>query len=71
MLPDWVFNDDDRHFMAEALVEAEAAAERGEVPVGAVVIRGGEIIARAGNRPHVCSSVPGGSSPAGDLGSRR
>jgi tRNA(adenine34) deaminase len=50
MLPDWVFNDDDRHFMAEALVEAEAAAERGEVPVGAVVIRGGEIIARAGNR---------------------
>ena len=50
MLPDWVFDDDDRRFMAEALVEAEAAAHRGEVPVGAVVTRGGEIIARAGNR---------------------
>jgi len=36
--------------MAEALDEARAAAGRGEVPVGAVVVRGGEIIARAGNR---------------------
>ncbi len=50
MFPDWVFDDDDRRFMAEALAEAEAAAERGEVPVGAVVTRGGKIIARAGNR---------------------
>lgn len=50
MLPDWVFDDDDRHFMGEALIEAEAAAARGEVPVGAVVARNGEIIARAGNR---------------------
>jgi len=36
--------------MTEALAEAEAAMDRGEVPVGAVVIRGAEIIARAGNR---------------------
>ena len=50
MLPEWVFDDDDRHFMNEALIEAEAAARRGEVPVGAVVSCGGEIIARAGNR---------------------
>ena len=50
MLPGWVFNDDDRSFMAAALAEAEAAAARGEVPVGAVVIRGGEIVARSGNR---------------------
>lgn len=50
MLPEWVFNDDDRRFMAEALLEAEAAARRGEVPIGAVVTRGNEIIARAGNR---------------------
>ena len=35
---------------AEAVAEAEAAATRGEVPVGAIVIREGEIIARAGNR---------------------
>ncbi|MEJ2580092.1 MAG: nucleoside deaminase [Acidobacteriota bacterium] len=50
MLPDWVFSDDDRRFMAEALAEATAAADRGEVPVGAVVTRGGEVVARAGNR---------------------
>ena len=36
-------------FMAEALKEAEAAAAEGEVPVGAVIVRGGEIIAGAHN----------------------
>ena len=39
-----------RSFMAAALDEARAAAARGEVPVGAVVVCGGEIVARAGNR---------------------
>jgi tRNA(adenine34) deaminase len=37
-------------FMARALDEARAAARRGEVPVGAVLVRQGEIIAAAGNR---------------------
>lgn len=37
-------------FMAEALEEARAAALRGEVPVGAVVVRHGGIVAAAGNR---------------------
>lgn len=37
-------------FMGEAMVEARAAAERGEVPVGAVVVVDGFIVARAGNR---------------------
>lgn len=37
-------------FMAVAIAEAEAAADRGEVPVGAVIVRGGVILARAGNR---------------------
>ncbi len=36
--------------MLAALAEAEAAAAREEVPVGAVVVMGGEVIARAGNR---------------------
>lgn len=36
--------------MDVALAEAQAAAERGEVPVGAVVVRDGIVIARAGNR---------------------
>jgi tRNA(adenine34) deaminase len=37
-------------FMQMALEEACAAAERGEVPVGCVIVRGGQVIARAGNR---------------------
>lgn len=37
-------------FMDRALAEARAAAERGEVPVGAVVVKGGIVIAAAGNR---------------------
>lgn len=37
-------------FMGEALREAEAAGGRGEVPVGAVLVREGRIVARAGNR---------------------
>jgi cytidine deaminase len=39
-----------RSFMDAALVEARAAAERGEVPVGAVVVLGERVLARAGNR---------------------
>ena len=40
-----------RSFMDLALEEARAAAARGEVPVGAVVVSaGGEVVARAGNR---------------------
>ncbi len=40
----------DQRIMELALREAHAAAERDEVPVGAVVVRGNEILARAGNR---------------------
>ena len=36
--------------MAAALAEARAAASRSEVPVGAVVVANGEIVAAAGNR---------------------
>lgn len=36
-------------FMREALEQARLAAERGEVPVGAVIEHGGEVIAAAGN----------------------
>ncbi len=35
--------------MALALDEARQAMERGEVPVGAVVVRAGAVLARAGN----------------------
>jgi tRNA(adenine34) deaminase len=39
----------DEVFMREALTEAESAREDGEVPVGAVVVIGGEVIARGRN----------------------
>ena len=44
---------DDQHFMNLALAQAEAAAEMGEVPVGAVVVRNGEVISQAHNRREV------------------
>ncbi|MHB8416863.1 MAG: tRNA adenosine(34) deaminase TadA [Myxococcales bacterium] len=40
----------DEVMMRRALAMADRAARRGEVPVGAVVARGGEILARASNR---------------------
>ncbi|MFZ5763783.1 MAG: tRNA adenosine(34) deaminase TadA [Thermodesulfobacteriota bacterium] len=43
--------DADRLYMEKALAEARAAADRGEVPVGAVLIDGqGNILAQDGNR---------------------
>ena len=36
--------------MEMALEEAQAAADRDEVPVGAVLVRDGEVLARNGNR---------------------
>ncbi len=39
----------DEHFMREALAEARKAMECGEVPIGAVVVRDGEIVGRGYN----------------------
>lgn len=39
-----------RSYMEIALDEARAAGARGEVPVGACLVIGGEVVARAGNR---------------------
>ena len=41
----------DESFMRQALREAKRALEEEEVPVGAVVVREGRIVARAHNRP--------------------
>lgn len=43
-------NSDDERFMLEAIKQAEIAAEAGEVPVGAVVVHDGKIIAKAHNQ---------------------
>lgn len=42
---------DDQFWMREALLEAKKGWEKNEVPVGAVVVREGEIIARGHNQP--------------------
>jgi tRNA(adenine34) deaminase len=44
-------------FMDGALEEAEAAGERGEIPVGAVIVCDGAIVAAAGNRTRELSDV--------------
>lgn len=39
----------DEYFMKQALIEAQKAFDKGEVPVGAVIVAGNRIIARAHN----------------------
>ncbi len=41
----------DEHWMRLALKQAQQAAVRGEVPVGAVLVQGGQCVAAAGNAP--------------------
>ncbi|OSZ75371.1 tRNA adenosine(34) deaminase TadA [Hydrogenophaga sp. IBVHS1] len=45
------FMPDDEAFMRLAIAEARAAAEAGEVPVGAVVVKDGRVIASGRNAP--------------------
>lgn len=40
---------EDREWMAEAIAEARKAEAIGEVPIGAVIVRGGEVIGRGHN----------------------
>lgn len=48
---------DDKFYMKQAFAEAERAAERGEVPVGAVVVCRDRIIARAHNLTETLNDV--------------
>ena len=41
--------EEDAYWMGLALVEAQKAAKAGEVPVGAVLVHNGQVMARAGN----------------------
>ena len=41
----------DERFMRMALRQAERGAREGEIPVGAVLVREGQVLARAHNRP--------------------
>lgn len=40
----------DTYFMGQAMRQAKKAYEDGEVPIGAIIVRGGHIIARAANQ---------------------
>ena len=44
-----VFTRDDEYFMRAALAEARIAFDEGEIPIGAVIVCEGRIIARAHN----------------------
>ncbi|MDG4594183.1 MAG: tRNA adenosine(34) deaminase TadA [Candidatus Contendobacter sp.] len=49
---EWVsVGDRDRHWMRRALELAQRAADTGEVPVGAVLVRGDEVIGEGWNQP--------------------
>ena len=48
---------DDNFFMKKALEEANRAAERGEVPVGAVVVCGGQIVGKGHNLTETLNDV--------------
>ena len=48
---------DDKFYMRQALIEAEKAAERDEVPVGAVVVCRDRVIARAHNLTETLNDV--------------
>lgn len=49
--------DQDEQFMRKALVEAQAAFDEGEIPVGAIVVCRGRIISRAHNLTETLTDV--------------
>lgn len=48
---------DDEYFMRRALLEAETAYDKGEVPIGAVIVANNQIIARAHNLTETLNDV--------------
>ncbi len=66
----------DTYFMKQALAEAEKARDAGEVPVGAIVVSDGRIIARAHNQTEQLTDVTAHAeilaitAAAGHLGSK-
>lgn len=52
-----IFDNSDEYYMREALREARAAAAEEEVPIGAVVVSGNRVIARAHNQTELLHDV--------------
>ena len=44
-----IIDNDDELYMQQALREARAAFDEGEIPIGAVIVCNGQIVARAHN----------------------
>jgi tRNA(adenine34) deaminase len=70
-------HDSDNQFMREALAEAQAAPDAGEVPIGAVAVLNGEIVGRGQNRvlrdldPTAHAEIVAMREAAGTLGNYR
>ena len=47
----------DRYYMQQALIEAQTAYERGEIPVGAVIVHKDRVIARSHNLTETLNDV--------------
>lgn len=52
-----IFDNPDEFYMRQALREARAAAEEGEIPIGAVIVAGDSVIARAHNQTELLHDV--------------
>lgn len=52
-----IFDNPDEYYMQQALREARAAFDEGEIPVGAVIVGNGSIIARAHNNTERLNDV--------------
>ena len=52
-----IFDNPDEYYMREALREARAAAQEDEVPIGAVIVCGDRVIARAHNQTELLHDV--------------
>ena len=52
-----IFDNPDEYYMREALREAHAAAQEDEVPIGAVIVCGDRVIARAHNQTELLHDV--------------
>jgi tRNA(adenine34) deaminase len=52
-----IFDNPDEYYMREALREARAAAAEDEVPIGAVIVSGERVIARAHNQTELLHDV--------------
>lgn len=50
-----IYSDD--HFMKQAYLQAQLAYDKGEIPVGAVVVANNQIIARAHNQTELLTDV--------------